>query len=50
MVPIATIRSAHGHSRRLPVFSAVITAAAAAQIEPLSIGQKFCSMESTSAA
>ena len=46
MMPIPTIRMAHGHSSPLPVLSAVITAQAAAQTEPISIGQKFCNMES----
>ena len=44
MVPMPTIRSAIGHSRTLPVFIAVITAAMAAHSVPSSIGQKFWHM------
>ena len=44
------IMTVHGQSRRLPVFSAVITVAIAVLSEPTSIGQKFCNIESMSAA
>jgi len=44
------ISSAQGQSHRLPVFSAVMKAAKAEQIVPISIGQKFWHIESTSAA
>ena len=43
------ISTANGHSSMLPVFSAVMTAAAAVQTVPMNIGQKFWHMESISA-
>jgi hypothetical protein len=49
-VPITTISAAIGHNMTLPVFSAVISAAAALETPPKNIGQKFWHMESTSAA
>ena len=49
-VPMPMIRTTHGHSRSLPVFTSVISAAVNVQIVPNIIGQKFWHMESTSAA
>ena len=50
IVPMPTIRNAIGHSSTLPVLTAVMTAATAAQTPPRNIGQKFWHMESISAA